>query len=114
MTLEEKLTAALRMVVPRVFRGTAPVGTEQPYITYQRIGGESDEYLDNALSPKRNAWMQVNVWGGDPDLLIQQVEVMLRASTDMQASPQGEPRDADEPDMDLVGISQDFDIWADR
>lgn len=114
MTLEEKLTAALRTVVPRVFRGTAPVSTEQPYITYQRIGGEPDDYLDNSLSPKRNAWVQINVWGGDPDALIQQIEVTLRASTEMQVTPQAEARDADELDMELVGMSQDFDIWADR
>jgi hypothetical protein len=114
MTLEEKVTAALRTVVPRVFRGTAPVGTEQPYITYQRIGGQPDEYLDGSVSPKRNAWVQVNVWGGDPDALIQQIELTLRASKEMQVTPQSEARDTDEPDMELVGAGQDFDIWADR
>lgn len=114
MTLEEKLTAVLRTVVPRVFRGTAPVGTEQPYVTYQRLGGQSVAFLDNSLPSKRNALVQVNVWGGDPDALIQQIEATLRASTDMQATPQGESRDADEPDMELAGASQDFDIWADR
>jgi hypothetical protein len=114
MTLEEKLTAALRTVCPRVFRGTASVGTEQPYITYQRIGGQSVNFMDNAMPDKRNALVQINVWGGDPDALIQQVELTLRAATDMQATPQGESRDADEPDMELAGASQDFDIWADR
>lgn len=114
MSLEEKLTAALRTVCPRVFRSVAPVGTEQPYITYQRIGGQSVNFLDSTMPDKRNAVMQVNVWGGDPDALIQQVELTLRAATDLQASPQGESRDADEPDMELFGASQDFDIWADR
>jgi hypothetical protein len=114
MTLEEKLTAALQAICPRVWRGKAPVGTEQPYITYQRIGGESVVFMDNAIPDKRNALVQVNVWGGDPDALIQQVELALRSSIDLQATPQGESRDADEPDMDLLGASQDFDIWADR
>lgn len=114
MTLEEKLTTLLRGLCPRVFRITAPVGTEQPYITYQRIGGQSVDFIDNAIPSKRNALVQINVWGGDPDALIQQVELALRTSTDMQAAPQGESRDADEPDMELVGASQDFDIWADR
>lgn len=71
-------------------------------------------FIDNALPDKRNALIQVNVWGGDPDALILQVEQTLRAATDMQASPEGESRDADEPDMELVGASQDFDIWAGR
>lgn len=114
MTLEEKLTAHLREVCPRVFRGTAPIGTEQPYVTYQRLGGQSVNFVDNAVPSMRNALVQVNVWGGDPDDLIQQVELKLRSATDMQARPQGESRDADEPDMGLVGASQDFDIWADR
>jgi hypothetical protein len=114
VTLEEKLVASLRTVCPRVFRGVAQVGTEQPYITYQRIGGQSVNFMDNAMPDKRNALVQINVWGGDPDALIQQVELTLRAAADMQATPQGESRDADEPDMELAGASQDFDIWADR
>jgi hypothetical protein len=114
MTLEEKLTAALRTVCPRVFRGIAPVNTEQPYVTYQRIGGQAVNFIDSAIPTVRNALVQINVWGGDPDALIQQIELTLRAATDMQAEPQGESRDADEPDMELVGVSQDFDIWADR
>jgi hypothetical protein len=114
MTLEDKLAEALRTVCPRVFRGTAPVGTERPYITYQRLGGQSVNFIDNAIPDKRNALVQVNVWGGDPDVLIQQIELTLRTAADMQAEPQGESRDADEPDMELAGASQDFDIWAGR
>jgi hypothetical protein len=114
MTLEEKLTAALQTVCPRVFRVRAPIGVEKPYITYQRLGGQVESFIDNAPPSKRNALVQINVWGGDPDALIQQVEITLRGATDMQATPQGESRDVDEPDMELAGASQDFDIWADR
>lgn len=114
MTLEEKLTAVLRTVCPRVFRGIAPVSTEQPYITYQRFGGQSVNFMDNTMPDTRNALIQVNVWGGDPDVLIQRVEAALRSATNMQATPQGESRDTDEPDMELAGASQDFDIWSAR
>jgi hypothetical protein len=115
MTLEQTLTTLLCTICPRVFRITAPVGTAQPYITYQRLGGQSLTYMDNMVPGKRNALVQVNVWGGDdPDALIQQVELALRTAPDLQAEPQGESQDASEPDMQLAGARQDFSIWADR
>jgi hypothetical protein len=117
MTLEEKLTELLRAICPRVFRGTADLNTPKPYITYQRLGGQSLAFMDNAIPSQRNALVQVNVWATSPieaDALIQQVEVALRGATGMQATPEAESRDASEPDMNLAGASQDFSIWADR
>ncbi|GAB3416648.1 DUF3168 domain-containing protein [Massilia agilis] len=117
MTLEERLTSLLRGICPNIYRTVAPFDAPRPYVTYQRIGGNSLVWMDNTLADKRNALCQINTWAEDPaqsDALIQAIESALLASPDLKAEPQGESQDASEPDMELYGARQDWSIWADR
>ena len=52
MALETDLMTQLRAECPRVHVGTAPYGTQQPYVTWQHIGGESLRYTDNTAADK--------------------------------------------------------------
>lgn len=117
MTLEESLTALLRTICPRTFRGFARTNTELPYCTYQRIGGQSVDFLDNTIPSKRNADIQVNVWSSsqaEADALIGQMEAAMRASSAFQARAVAESSDDFDADMERYCARQDFTIWADR
>jgi hypothetical protein len=117
MTLEEKLTAILRTIVPDSFCDFAPVGQQVPYCTYQQIGGVAPTFIDNAVPSKENAVMQVNVWDssrrGAKDK-IKQIEAALIAATDLQARPFAAAASTFDADMARYASSQDFSIWADR
>ena len=53
MSLENDLQTLLLTKCPRVFPRKAPNGTANPYIIWDRQGGESFVYLDNTSSGKR-------------------------------------------------------------
>lgn len=117
MTLEEHLTALLQGICPRAYCDFAPVGTERPYVTYQQIGGEVVDFLDNTLPSKENAQIQVNVWSdtrAEAKALIKQVEAAMIAATMFQASPQAAAVSDFDPDIPVYGSRQDFSVWADR
>jgi hypothetical protein len=117
MTLEEKLVVLLKAICPRTFPDFAPTDTARPYVTWQQIGGEVVEFVDNAAPSKENALIQVNVWSdrrAEAKDLIKQVELSLIASTQLQARPTAAAASDAEPDMARYCARQDFSIWADR
>jgi hypothetical protein len=117
MTLEEKLFGELSALCPRVFPDFAPSDTERPYVTFQQIGGQVVQCLDNTLPSKQNADIQVNVWADsrkEAKALILLIEASLTVATAIQASPQAAAVSDFDVDMERYCSRQDFDIWADR
>ena len=117
MSIETTLMAALLAKCPRVFVGTAPYGTAMPYVTWQHVGGDPLEYLDNRVATQRNAQIQINTWAATPlqaFSLMQQIEVTLRATPEFVAKPLSEPVGAHD-DADVVsGYLQTYSITGAR
>jgi len=117
MTLEEKLTALLRTIVPNTFCDFAPVDTARPYCIYQQIGGDVIKCVDNTLPSKENALMQVSVWADSrkqAKALILAIEADLAGATEFQASPAAAAASDFDADMARYCSRQDWSIWADR
>jgi hypothetical protein len=115
MSFNTELFAALKTLVSnRVHPKPGPAGVLRPYITYQRVGGRSINFVEPALPGKRNARYQVNVWADtaeQADALALQVESILRLSPTLQTTVLGEPTDTFEEDTKLHGTRQDFSFW---
>lgn len=117
MTLEENLVVLLKAICPRTFPDFAPTDTTRPYVTWQQIGGDAVEFVDNAVPSKENALVQINVWSdrrAEAKDVIKQVEVALTTATVFQARPTGAAVSDADPDMARYCSRQDFTIWADR
>lgn len=117
MSWQTELVTLLQPVLPRFFRTEAPQGTALPYGTYVAMGGESLRYLDGEASDSRHALVQIDVWAstaGDSVSLMAQIEDLICLHPGFTAQALGEPRSTDEPDLQLYGMSQDFQILAAR
>lgn len=115
--MESDLSGLLKAICSRAYPDIAPAGATAPWITWQGIGGESARFLDNTAAGKRNTLMQISAWSKtrlEALALIRQVEDSLCASALFVATPQGEPLSTYEPDTQLYGCIQRFDIWATR
>lgn len=116
MSIEADLFALLNAINPRTYPDIAPAGTATPYVTYQQIGGESIRYADNTAD-SRFPTIQVNVWSRtrmESSTLIQQIEDALCAAPAFQATPQGDAMSRYEPDTQLYGSIQRFDVFGHR
>lgn len=95
MALESDLMGLLLLDCQRVHIHAAPANTKTPYVTWQHIGGDPLDFLDNTTADKRNAQIQINVWHATPLLafeLIQSIEARLRSATAIFiARPLSEP-----------------------
>lgn len=118
MSLEADLYAVLVTQCPRVFPDFAPLSTQRPYVTYQKIGGKALNFVDSASPSLRHTYLQLNVWADTrvaADALARDIEDALRAATAFTARPANEIAavfEDDEPN--LRGARQDFDIWSPR
>ena len=117
MTLEEKLFSLLAAICPRTFPDFAPTDTARPYVTWQQIGGDVVDFVDNAVPSKENALIQINVWSdrrGEAKDVIKQIEATLLGAAVFQARPTGAAASDADPDMARYCSRQDWSIWADR
>lgn len=115
MSMESQLFAALSPLVDgRVYPDVAPDGAETPYITYQQVGGRAVNFIDATLPGKRNARVQVNVWG-ETRLAVSQlagaVEDALRLTPALQTSVLAQPVAEVDEETRLRGSRQDFSFW---
>lgn len=117
MKLENDLMAELQAECPRVFVGTAPFDTLQPYVTWQHIGGTSLRYTDNTAADQRQPDIQINTWATTALAafeLLQRIEERLCASEAFVAKPHGDPIGAyDDADV-ASGYLQTFTILGAR
>lgn len=117
MSMETDLVTLLKTICARTFPDVAPAGTATPYITWQAIGGEAMRYGDGTAPDKRNTLIQVSVWSktrSESLSLVRQVDDVISASIAWQSEPLGEAVSTYEPDSQLYGSIQTFDIWAAR
>lgn len=118
MSLESDLFSALGpMCSNRVFPDVAPIKTARPYVTYQQVGGEAENFLESAVVGKRNARMQINVWADTRAAamtLCRSIEDTLVTNTTLRAHILGSPVSLyeDETSPPLYGTRQDFSIWT--
>jgi hypothetical protein len=117
VSLELDLFAALGPLCSnRVFPDVAPIKTARPYVTYQQVGGEAENFLESTVVGKRNARMQINVWA-DTRLaamtLARTIEDTLVVNTALRAYVLGAPVSLyeDETSPPLYGTRQDFSVW---
>lgn len=117
MSMESDLVSLLKVICVRTYPDIAPEGTAVPYITWQGIGGESLRYVEGAAADRRNTLMQINIWSAkrlEALTMIRQIEDAICASAAFTAKPQGEPLSTIDPDVDLYGCIQRFEIWSTR
>jgi hypothetical protein len=111
MTIAADITTVIETVCPRVFPVVAPTKTERPYVTYQFIGGEVLNPLDNSIPGLRNKSVQVNVWADthkSANALIAQIEDAMRA---MPARPVADSFSDYDHDMEVYSAQQEFNLW---
>lgn len=115
MTVEADIFNRLKTLVSnRVYPDVAPVGAAKPYITYQQVGGEGVNFMENAVPSKKNGRFQFNAWAttrAEAASLSRQVEDSLVTSPVLLATVMGAPVAIYEEDTKLYGTRQDFGIW---
>lgn len=112
MTMESTLYTVLHGICPRVFPDIAPTNTVRPYVTWQQIGGDVINPLDNSAPGKRNAIVQINVWSNtrvEANSISQQIEDAMRA---IPARPQSASFSDYDYDMLVYGAQQEFSLWT--
>lgn len=117
MSMEPDLVTLLKTICTRTYPDIAPEGAATPYITWQGIGGQSLRYVEGSAADRRNTLMQINVWSAtrlEALTLIRQIEDALCVASAFTAKPQGEPLSTMEPDTNLYGCIQRFEIWSTR
>lgn len=118
MTIESEIFETLRgLVGNRCFPDFAPVKTQRPYITYQQIGGNALNFVDNSLPSKKHGMFQVNVWAdtrASASLIALQVESAMATATSFQSSAMNAPIGDFDADIPVYGSRQDFSVWSDR
>ena len=116
MSAESLIFDALQgLVDTRVYPDFAPENTDRPYITYQQVGGDSINFLQQVVPSKANARFQVNVWADTrqaaSDMALQ-AETALRMAADLQTIVLGAPVALYEPELNFYGTRQDFSVWS--
>jgi hypothetical protein len=112
MTMEATLFNALKVICPRAYPDIAPTSTVRPYVTFQQIGGDVLNPLDNSAPGKRNAVMQINVWSNtraEAVALMDQIEDSLR--TALVARPEAAKFNDYDNDMLVYSSQQEFRYW---
>lgn len=114
MSMESDLFLLLQGVCPRVYPDVAPTDTPRPYVTWQQIGGDVINPLNNEPPGKRNASIQINVWSetrAEAISVINQIEDAMRVATAFLARPQAAAFNDYDHDMKRYGSQQEFSIW---
>jgi hypothetical protein len=117
MTLNTAMRALLESIGPCAFPDEAPAGTATPYAVWQRIGGRTTNYVDDAVPGTGNAFVQVTWWAStrtEADALMERTEAAMITATAFTARPMSARSAAPSDDENLRGAMQDFDIWHAR
>ena len=112
--MDEALHEAISAVIPSCYRTVAPANAPTPYVIWQRIGGDTSEYLDNEESQVDTADVQIRIFSPDirdPERLMQQLVSALRQHPDLTIRPVGNFRDDFDHDMNLFSADQDLLIF---
>lgn len=111
--MDEILHAAIAAVIPNCYGTVAPANASNPYAIWQRIGGDSSEYLDNEDSQLDSADVQIRIFSTDilePKRLMPQLVTALRQHPELTIRPLGIFRDDYDHDMSLFSADQDLSV----
>ena len=115
MSIESLTFNALKgLVANKVYPDVNDAGTAAPYVVYQRAGGASPVYLENAVPEKENARLQVTSWHTTRLGAKALCDQVLAALVALGWRPIGGPVSLHDPITKLRGSAQDFSAWADR
>lgn len=116
MTVEAALQAALSPLAS-TWPDFAPYGTARPFICYEQVGGEAISYLGGALPSKKHGRFSIGVYAdtrAQCAAIALQVEAVLSALTNIQATAIVAPNSSYEGELKIYGCTQTFSIWSDR
>ncbi|WP_315125312.1 DUF3168 domain-containing protein [Comamonas antarctica] len=111
--MDEPLHAAIAAVIPNCYGTVAPANAPEPYVIWQRIGGNAAEYLDNEDPQVDEALVQVEIFDSDilaPKALMKALTTALRGHPDLTVRPDGGLRDDYDHDMQLFSAARDFNV----
>jgi hypothetical protein len=115
MSLESSIFDALKgLVTNRVYPDQAPQKVDLPYIVYQQVGGGGVNFMDTATPSKKNARIQISVWGSTRAQvapLARSAEDALRAAAGLQVVVLAAPVALTDDQTKYRGTQQDFSIW---
>ena len=117
MSIEADIYNTLKAVCARVFPDFAPVSTTRPYCTYQQIGGQPVNYIEQTLADHKNGEFQINVWAdarSSASALMLQIEAALKGASAFTAQPLTAPISDYDADVPVYGSRQDWSIWSPR
>lgn len=114
MTMEATLFGLLGPLVgSRCYPDIIPDNPSFPLIVYQQVGGVVVEYLDQTISDKDNARMQVWVWAKtrtEARDIARQARTAIIGSV-LQAKTLAAPISTYDEAMKLYGSRTDFSLW---
>lgn len=95
-----------------VYPDVAPDGTLPPYFTYQAVGGQSVNMLDDVVA-LQNARIQVNAWTTSRSQAVTMINAAINAlcPEPILANSIGAPISTYETDTKFYGSRVDFSIW---
>lgn len=112
MTMEADVRALLETIVAKAWPDIADTGTPMPYATYQQIGGDVINPLDNSAPGTRCAVMQINVYAetrARANVCTDQIEDAMRVR--FSARPESAKFCDFDHDMQRYEAQQDFRFW---
>lgn len=115
MSFESSLYTLLAAVTPRVFPDFAPMTTTRPFCTYQQIGGDVLNMVENVAPGVRNSMLQISVWSDTRKEALQVIRAIEDAICASSVFPSARPLSAAVCDYDaeipVFGARQDWTIW---
>jgi len=116
MSVHIEVREALRgLAGDRVFPLMADEGTATPYIVYQVVGGDTQEYLSGDKPSKKQRRVQVKVWSMstiEAAQIAEQAEDALRAAITLQPEVLTIPIDTFDEATQRRGTMQDFYLFC--
>ena len=116
MTIESTLTTLLNTLFTgeAVYPDEAPAKPPAMYCVYQQVGGQALGFVDPTKPSKKNARIQVAVWGADREEVnakMRAIEDLITTTASLQAEAIGALTAAKDPDTKRLGARQDFSMW---
>lgn len=116
MSMDSMVYAALGgLVGGEVYPDFAPEGTPRPFITFQAVGGNPINMIDNTVPDKERVRVQVNVWAVtrlEASSLGKQAENALRAVAGLQTNVLTGRIATFDDVTELRGTMQDFEFFT--
>jgi hypothetical protein len=116
MTVHADICGALAgLAGDQVFPLVAEEGTLPPYIVFQVIGGDPQEFLSGEKPDKRQRRVQVSVWAKstlEAAQLAEQVEDAIRAAKNLQPEVLTVPADTIDEATRYRGTIQEFYLFC--